>query len=76
MIVNSNTLKSHPILRFNFVVVDIDYCISINWDFSGFAVMLLFLNQFIADLESFFNASSLVYLFLDATEIVLLPAQL
>ena len=35
---------------------------------SGFTVMLLFLNKFTADLDSFFNVSSYVSI-LDATEI-------
>ena len=38
--------------------------------------MLLFLNQFTADLDSFSNGSSNVSLFLDATENVLSPAKL
>ena len=46
--------KSHQILRFNFVVIElrvflelifiVDFCRSINWNLSGFTIMLLFLN--------------------------------
>ena len=53
-----------------------DYCRSIIWILSGFNIMLLFLNQINADLDSFFNVSSNVSLFLDATEIALSSVKL
>ena len=46
------------------------------YNLSGFTIMLLFRKQFTTHSDSFFNASSNVSLFLNATEIELLSAKL
>ena len=43
---------------FSCITFFLDFCRSINWNLSGFCIMLLFLNQFTANSDSFFNVSS------------------
>ena len=38
---------------FSWITFFVNFCKSINWNLSGFTIMLLFLNQFTADLDSF-----------------------
>ena len=61
---------------FSGIIFSVDLCRSINWNLARLSIMLLFLNQFAADSDSFFNVSSDASLFLDATEIILSSAKL
>ena len=53
----------------SWIICFVDICSSINLNLSGFTIMLIFLNQFAVDSNPFFNVSSNVYLFLDASEL-------
>ena len=72
----SDSISLLSIWSFSWITFFVWFCGTINWSLSGFTIMLLFLNQFTADSDSFFNVSSNVSLFLDATEIVAVTMQL
>ena len=59
----SDLISLLSIWSFSWITFCVDFCRSINWDFSGFTIMLLFLNQFTSDSDSFFNVSNNVSLF-------------
>ena len=59
----SDLISLLSIWSFSWITFFVDFCRSINWDFSGFTIMLLFLNQFTGDSDSFFNVSNNVSLF-------------
>ena len=59
----SDLISLLSIWSFSWITFFVDFCRSINWDFSGFTIMLLFLNQFTGDSDSFFNVSNNVSFF-------------
>ena len=51
----SDSISLLSIWSFNRITYFIDFCSKINWNLSGFTIMLLFANQFTAYSDSLFN---------------------
>ena len=59
----SDLISLLSIWSYSWITFFADFCKCINWILSVFTIMLLFLNQFTTNSDSFFNVSSNISLF-------------